>query len=141
MIKICKLCNQEKNASDFYHFYDKWSNKKYSSSRCKPCHLKHKKDNPNTPKNNKSDKLKLRYGITYEQWELIREKENFSCMICGITEDEIGRKLDVDHCHRTGVVRGVLCNPCNTAIGHAKDSIDILEAAIQYLKNNIGGYR
>ena len=141
MIKICKLCGQDKDISDFYQFYDKWSDKKYSSSRCKPCHLKHKADNPNTPKNNKSEKLKLRYGITFEQWEMMREKENFSCMICGITEEKIGKRLDVDHCHSTGKVRGVLCNPCNTTLGHAKDNIAILESAIEYLKNNKEGYK
>jgi len=141
VIKTCKLCNQEKNILDFYQFYDKWSGKNYNSSRCKPCHLQHKKDNPNTSKNRKSEKLKLRYGITYEDWELMREKENFSCMICGITEEEIGKKLDVDHCHNTGKVRGILCNPCNTTLGHAKDNIAILQAAIDYLKNYGGGYK
>ena len=69
MIKICKLCNEEKSASDFYQFYDKWTDKKYNSSRCKSCHQKHKKESPTTPKNRKNDKLKLRYGITYEIWE------------------------------------------------------------------------
>lgn len=141
MIKVCSLCNEEKSISDFYQFYDKWSGNKYNSSRCKPCHQKHKRDNPNTPKNRKSEKLKLRYGITYDEWELMRERENFSCMICGITEEEIGRKLDVDHCHITGKVRGVLCNQCNTTLGHAKDNIAILESAIEYLKNNSGGYK
>jgi hypothetical protein len=71
----------------------------------------------------------------------MRERENFSCMICGVTEEEIGKRLDVDHCHSTGKVRGVLCNPCNTTLGHAKDNIAILEAAIEYLKNNGGGYK
>lgn len=141
MIKTCKLCNQDKDISNFYQFYDKWSDKKYNSSRCKPCHQKHKIDNPNASKNNKSEKLKLRYGITYEQWESMREKENFSCMICGISEEEIGRKLDVDHCHISGKVRGVLCNLCNTALGHARDSIAILESAINYLEKNKDGYK
>ncbi len=140
MIKSCSLCNQEKSFSEFYQFYDKWSGNRYNSSRCKPCHQQHKRDNPNTPKNRKSEKLKLRYGITYEDWELMREKENFSCMICGITEQEIGKRLDVDHCHSTGKVRGVLCNLCNTALGHFKDNIEILKSATKYLKNNGGGY-
>jgi DNA gyrase inhibitor GyrI len=141
VIKVCNSCNQEKNVSEFYQFYNKWTDKNYNSSRCKPCHLQYKIDNPNNSKNKKSEKLKLRYGITYDDWELMREKENFSCMICGITEEEIGKKLDVDHCHSTGKVRGILCNPCNTTLGHAKDNIDILKAAIQYLKNNKGGYK
>jgi len=46
--------------------------------------------------------------MTYEQWETMRENENYRCMICGITEEEVGRKLDVDHCHSSGKVRGLL---------------------------------
>jgi len=139
--KTCKLCGSEKPKEDFYQFYDKWSDKKYFSARCKPCHQKHKVNNPNRPRNNKAEKLKLRYGLSYEQWENIREKENYSCMICGITEDEMPRKLDVDHCHNTNRVRGVLCNNCNSILGQAKDDIEILESAIKYLKVNGGGYK
>jgi len=71
----------------------------------------------------------------------MRDAENYSCMICGITESELGRKLDVDHCHETGKVRGVLCNSCNSVLGHARDNVEILQAAINYLKEYSGGYR
>ena len=141
MTRVCKLCEQEKPVTDFYLFHDKWSNKKYSSSRCKPCHQQYKRDSETTPQNRKAEKLQLRYGLTYEQWEQMREAENFSCMICGISEEELGKRLDVDHCHLSGKVRGVLCNPCNTTLGHARDNIKILEAAAQYLKDNLGGYK
>ena len=139
--KVCKLCNSEKSEKDFYQFRDKWSGNSYFSSRCKPCHQQHKKENPNTQKHNKAEKLKLRYGLSYEEWESIREKEGHSCMICGITEEEIGRVLDVDHCHDTGKARGVLCNPCNNMLGRAKDNINLLKAAVTYLETYSGGYK
>lgn len=62
-------------------------------------------------------------------------------MVCGVTEEVLGKKLDVDHCHTSGVVRGVLCNPCNTMLGRARDKIEVLEAAVEYLKKNAGGYK
>jgi hypothetical protein len=139
--KPCKYCGQEKDDDAFYRFYDRWADKHYLSSRCKPCHQSYKKLNPNTPRNRKAEKLQLRYGLTYEDWERIREAEDFACMICGITEVELGRKLDVDHCHDSGKVRGVLCNPCNTVLGHARDNVAILEAATAYLKENANGYK
>ena len=139
--KVCKLCQEEKSYADFYQFHDKWSDKKYFSSRCKPCHQKHKNTNPNTSTNRKIEKLKLRYGLTYEEWERIREAENFSCMICGITESELGRVLDVDHCHETNKVRGVLCNSCNVILGRCQDNPKILQAAVEYLSVNGGGYK
>lgn len=141
MTKICRFCEQEKEEIDFYRFFDRWSNKHYLSTRCKPCHQEYRRNNPATPRNRKAEKLQLRYGMTYEQWESMRERENYRCMVCGISEDELGKRLDVDHCHTSGKVRGLLCNPCNTMIGHARDSVAVLEAAAAYLKTNSEGYK
>lgn len=141
MTKVCKNCNLEKSFEEYYQFYDKYADRKYFSSRCKPCHQEYKKNNPSTPRNRKSEKLQLRYGLSYDQWETMREKENYRCMICSISEDELGRKLDVDHCHKSGKVRGLLCNQCNTMLGHAKDNLSILEAAVKYLRDNAEGYK
>lgn len=141
MTKECLKCGIEKPESDFYSFKDKWQERSYLSSRCRPCHKEYKKENPSaTARNRKAEKLKLRYGLTYEDWEALRENEGYACMICGITEAELDRRLDVDHCHSSGKVRGVLCNPCNTVLGHAKDSVGILKAAIAYLEANANGY-
>jgi len=139
--KVCLNCKTEKQLDNFYQFFNKWSDKHYSSARCKPCHQKYKQESPTTARNRKTAKLKLRYGLTYEQWEKMRETENYACMICGITESEMGKKLDVDHCHSSGKVRGVLCNPCNNVLGVAKDRVEILKAAIDYLETNANGYQ
>lgn len=56
------------------------------------------------------------------------------CAICGNDEDGTGqRQLSVDHGHETGAVRGLLCNRCNPMLGYARDSIAVLQAAIEYL--------
>lgn len=141
MTKECAKCGVSKSDSEFYSFHDKWQERSYLSARCKPCHQEYKKENPvATARNRKTEKLKLRYGLTYEEWEKLREDEDFSCMICGITEVELGRRLDVDHCHVSNKVRGVLCNSCNVILGRAKDSIEVLKAAIAYLETNADGY-
>ncbi len=141
MTKTCLKCGVEKPLDDFYKFFDKWSDKYYSSSRCKPCHYEYKRESSTTSRNRKAEKLKLRYGLTYEQWERMRANENHSCMICGISEAETDKKLDVDHCHTSGKVRGILCNPCNNMIGHAKDNVAVLRAAVEYLEENSDGYK
>ena len=141
MNKVCKLCEEEKSITDFYNFNDKWANKSYTSARCKPCHALYKKSNINKSRNSKAEKLKLRYGLTYDAWEELRESENFACMICGITEEEIGRVLDVDHCHTSNKVRGVLCNHCNAMLGHARDNVEVLKAGIEYLTKYGDGYK
>jgi hypothetical protein len=79
--------------------------------------------------------------MTYEQWETMRENEDYRCMICGISEQEIDKKLDVDHCHSSGKVRGLLCNPCNTMLGHGRDNVEVLKSAVKYLEKHSDGYK
>ena len=84
-------------------------------------------------------KLKNRYGITPEQYTEILEKQNGKCAICGNEEtakhhkSKKVQKLAVDHCYKSGKVRGILCQDCNRGIGKFHDDISILENAIKYL--------
>jgi hypothetical protein len=77
--------------------------------------------------------LQSQYGITAENYNEMFANQKGCCKICGIHQDEFTRKLSVDHCHATGEVRGLLCHNCNSLLGHAKDDVDILKSAIDYL--------
>jgi hypothetical protein len=72
-----------------------------------------------------------RYNITIEQYNLMLEQQMGLCKIC----NQQPKKICVDHCHKTGVVRGLLCGTCNTAIGLFKENIETLQNAIKYLQN------
>jgi len=94
------------------------------------------------PKYDENLKLKLRYGITPEQYAEMFKIQNNRCAICGNVEtarhnrsNKI-QKLAVDHCHSTGKVRGLLCQDCNRGIGKFHDDIARLEKAIKYLKEH-----
>ncbi len=76
----------------------------------------------------KNKKLKDRYGITLVQYNEMVKKQSGKCAIC---ENEC--KLHVDHCHVTGVVRGLLCNGCNRAIGFFNDEPRKLLKAVSYI--------
>lgn len=76
------------------------------------------------------NKLK-RYGVTIEKYNQMFEAQNGVCAICGEASND--KSLAVDHDHQTKVVRGLLCISCNLSIGHARDSIEILQKAIEYL--------
>lgn len=83
---------------------------------------------------NRDSYLKRKYGITEEQYEDILEAQAGKCGICHRKPKT--RRLAVDHNHKTGEVRGLLCSRCNHGLlGHAHDSIEMLERAIEYLKN------
>jgi hypothetical protein len=71
------------------------------------------------------------YGMTAEDYAGLLEAQGNACAICG-GEWTNGRP-HVDHDHKTGKVRGLLCGPCNTGIGHLKDDPARLAAAITYL--------
>lgn len=78
----------------------------------------------------KSYLLKSKYGITIDDYERMFEEQGGKCWIC----KQKKKKLSVDHNHKTGKVRALLCTNCNTSLGKMKDSIQILENAISYLK-------
>ena len=76
-------------------------------------------------------------GLTLEEFNEKLKSQNNKCAICG--NDETRDKHNVfavDHCHKTGKVRGLLCHNCNYVLGGVKDNIMLLEQAIQYLKDN-----
>lgn len=86
--------------------------------------------------------LKASYGMTLEQYKDLFESQSGVCAICNEPETSRYkgkiRNLAVDHCHKTGIVRGLLCNKCNVGIGNLNDNIELLEKAIKYLKNHTG---
>lgn len=79
------------------------------------------------------------YGICHEQFLALLAEQNGLCAICGKGEDsKDGRSLSLDHCHATGRIRGLLCNRCNPLLGYARDDVQVLEKAIQYLNRTSG---
>jgi hypothetical protein len=78
-----------------------------------------------------------KYGVTKKFLLEMYEKQNGMCKICG-TEPTTQRGLHVDHCHTTGIVRGLLCHGCNVALGSMKDNPEILLKAVEYLRKHHG---
>jgi hypothetical protein len=78
--------------------------------------------------------LASNYGMTMEEYQARVAAQGGLCAICG-DEPERGR-LHVDHNHATGVVRELLCRPCNHALGNAQDDPARLRAMIAYLERH-----
>lgn len=93
---------------------------------------------PNTKRNGR---LKATFGITLEDYDRMLASQSGCCAICGITENHVNhprgrRNFYVDHDHKTGRVRGLLCQNCNFGIGHFRDSTELLRKAANYLDNS-----
>lgn len=99
---------------------------------CKPCHNRQVRE---TRKKNGTRKyfLKRRYGITQDDFDRMVETQEGLCAIC---KKPGGKKpWHVDHDHKTGKVRGILCHHCNTALGNFNDDLEVLQRALDYLKD------
>jgi hypothetical protein len=140
------------NPQPVLNFY---KNKKKINGRdswCKDCHLssgrewrRDHKDRLNyrsreerkaNPRSRRHIWLKHAYGITLGQFNFILESQKGSCAICPRLHTN-DRPLFVDHDHKTGKVRGLLCTGCNTAIGMLKDNPEYCLKASRYLEDNV----
>lgn len=147
--KICSKCGKRKLFSKFYKH--KGNNKSGLDSQCKACKDEYNKRCSKTARHksqvvqyNKTARrksqmsrstmkhnLKRMYGMTLGQYDEMVENQNGVCMIC--EKPEINRRLSVDHDHKTGKVRGLLCCRCNFALGIVEDDGFVI-AAKKYLR-------
>lgn len=114
--KRCTICGQIKPLDQFYA--DK-RNATGRMSSCRECFNKRDAER----------KVFQKYGLTPEQRSAMAEAQDHRCPIC-----REARVLVVDHCHKSGKVRALLCDRCNRLLGVADDQIDLLKSAIQFLK-------
>lgn len=124
--KICTKCKIEKSIID----YNKDPQKSDGlHSQCKNCR---KKERTNSIIRRERDyKLKKRYNLSLNDYEYYYHLQNGRCAICS-KED----KLVVDHNHKTGKIRELLCHSCNVLIGFSRENEYILQEAINYIKRH-----
>lgn len=135
-MKACSICGLKKAASDFAR---NAARKSGFQSFCRDCaRAKWRRHSSSRPKGyRRGDYLEKTYGLTLEQYDQILNRQAGACAICKGPPRGQGSKLghfDVDHDHTTGRVRGLLCNPCNQALGLLNDRKDVLVSAVQYLE-------
>jgi hypothetical protein len=148
MTKYCPSCGTVKDSSAF------WANARRADglqSVCKRCHYTKyntKKDRDKAKqagrKYQKSEHgrnkayeyaIKRKYGLSADKYAAMLNAQDHACAVCG-RHGETYRKLCVDHDHETGVVRGLLCDRCNKALGLVKDEVILLTKLAEYLNRS-----
>lgn len=116
------------------HLAERWVN----NGQCVEC--KRIGDRPSNKGASKRYTLSTKYSLTVDQLREMAGLQLGKCAIClqllDISNTVTNKATHVDHCHASGKVRGLLCNHCNRLLGGARDDIDILQRAIEYLTNN-----
>lgn len=128
---LCPDCGE----TDVAHFYTDKKGRR-TNARCRECHKAICKARWHSKTSiEKQAARSISYGLTVDEFLELHEKQDGKCAICG-NAPSTQRGLHVDHCHTTGVVRGLLCHGCNVGIGALKDDVGLLRAAIDYLKGS-----
>jgi hypothetical protein len=141
-VQKCTLCKETKPLS---YFYPAASRKKgdYApgDSFCKACRKNKKEERRADPvyterskSRQRDNRLKQHYGIEQSDYESIFKAQGGACAICGLSPVPAEKRLDIDHCHSTGIVRGLLCVNCNLGLGQFCDDIKKIRSAIKYLE-------
>jgi len=112
----------------------KWraEHKEQYANQCR----RYRKKNPATGRRNARKKRLKKYGLTLDAYEILLRSQDSQCAICGAERGATRHEaLCVDHRHSDGSVRGLLCRRCNLLLGHAEDSVALLQAAVAYLES------
>jgi Recombination endonuclease VII len=88
----------------------------------------HRKQHPEAER---KQRLRSTYGLSWDEYQAMLARQGGFCAMC---KTKSNRPLCVDHCHKTGMVRGILCHPCNLTIGFCRDSTKLTRAATAYLE-------
>ena len=114
-MKVCTKCKLEQPEDNFYEI--KSSGKRHGS--CKTCMKKASKQSRERlgRDHRKNIELQWHYGITLDDFKRMMDECNGHC-VCGATKGRANKEaLHVDHCHDTGLIRGLLCHHCNRILG------------------------
>jgi hypothetical protein len=147
----CSNCLSVQNSAYYQANKDIWKIREAEMRAKDPEGLKKKnrdaatrwRSNPENTRQKRMKYIEKRYGITYDQYEAMEKAQNGLCKICRKPPRRLnengnrGENLHVDHDHKTGEVRGLLCYQCNSALGYFEDDPEVLTRASSYLKGTL----
>lgn len=126
------ITDEEHNRQLQYYYKHREERKEYNRERGRKYYHNHKKERT---KANRNNVLKRTFGITLSDYYKMVSHRGNTCDICHNPPSGRGG-LHVDHCHKTGRIRGLLCSKCNQGLGLFSDNLSLLNKAIWYLQGD-----
>lgn len=123
----CKVCEIEKR---LVKFYKDPRQKDGLSLTCRTCQ---KAANKAWNKVHPGYQREKRTGCTQEKYDELFREQKGCCAICDKPQHEQKKQMAADHCHVTGIIRGLLCINCNIGLGNFKHDLELFERATEYL--------
>lgn len=138
MDKICNRCGESKPISEYS---SRPKGKDGLRAQCRECCSRYGKKWKDSNKEKViAAQIHRKYNLSIEELQQLIKNQEGLCSICKRNPelDGIGRwnKLVVDHDHITGQVRSMLCQSCNSGLGHFKDNLTLLQKAVNYLREH-----
>jgi len=135
--KRCPVCAEDKPLDEF-HIVKPKRGGTFLQGRCKVCNAQYCRrwfsENKHRLKSlNRQSHLRVEHGLTPEAYEALFQAQNGLCAIC-FRPCNTHKNLSIDHDHKSGKIRGLLCRNCNCAIGQAREDVTILKSMIAYLE-------
>lgn len=131
-MKLCNICKNKKSFSEFSKSNaPRGDGYQYTCRECNT--LEKRKWYEQNQNKNRNTKYQKKFGISLNDALDILKKQKGLCGICKLPI-EMGPKTHLDHNHKTGKIRGFLCQKCNHGLGLFQDSEDFLKSAVKYLK-------
>jgi hypothetical protein len=133
-MKQCTTCKVTKHTDEFYFRKDTGKYK----TECKVCTVSRSKRNRKEDADvyDRERHLMQTYGLTLEDYDSLLISQEGCCAICNSPDPKGKGRFHVDHNHKTGEIRGLLCSTCNQGIGLLLDNPTILRKAAEYLETN-----
>ncbi len=94
------------------------------------------KSHPNYKDWGRRSKLKKNFNLSLEDYNDMFNKQNGECACCGVHQSSLSISLAVDHCHKTGKIRKLLCKRCNLVLGLVEEDINLLLNLINYISEH-----
>lgn len=123
-----RRANPDKRAANQKRYYEKHPEKLAAARR------RHKERYPEYHSRKNRGYRLARYGFTLETFQAALDRQSNSCAICerAFSDDNLPV---IDHCHATGLTRGILCTGCNTGLGHIEKP-GFLDKALEYIRSH-----